>query len=286
MTAAIKTGIPADALRPYLAIISARFRMLLQYRAAAIGGLWTQIFFGLVFLGIYDGFYRSSPADAAHPISFTQIVSYVWLGQMLWATLPWNADAEVRAMVRSGAVAYELCRPVDLYGLWYARALAWRTAPTVLRGLPMCVFAAFVLPLIGLEDWRLAPPPSLASAAAFAAALVCTLLLGCALTTLINVSLLWTLNGEGVVLLMGALVYFFSGMIIPLPLFPDWAKPIVQALPFAGLVDLPFRVFIGHIPPHAVVAVLRHQLLWTLALVLFGRWLLSRGMRRIVVQGG
>lgn len=279
------TVIGADKLRPYVAIVSARFRMLLQYRAAAIGGLWTQIFFGLVFLGVYDAFYRSSP-DQAQPISFPQVVSYVWLGQMMWATLPWNADAEVRAMVRSGAVAFELCRPVDLYGLWYARALAWRTAPTLLRALPMCVFAAFALPLIGLGEWRLAPPPSFESGAAFVAAFVCTLLLGCALTTLLNVSLLWTLNGEGVVLLMAAMVTFFSGMIIPLPLFPDWAKPVVQALPFAGLVDLPFRVYTGHIPPRDVVAVLGHQLLWTIALVLFGRWLLARGLRRIVVQGG
>lgn len=275
-----------DRLRPYAAIVSARFRMLLQYRAAALGGLWTQIFFGLVFLGIYDAFYRSSSPDTPHPIAFAQIVSYVWLGQMLWATLPWNADSEVRAMVRSGAVAYELCRPVDLYSLWFARALAWRTAPTLLRALPMLVFAAFVLPLIGLGEWRLVAPPSFASAVAFMAAFVCTLLLGCALTTLLNITLMWTLNGDGIVLLMGALVTFFSGMIIPLPLFPDWAQPIVQALPFAGLVDLPFRVFIGHIPPRDVVAVLTHQLSWTLALVVFGRWLLSRGIRRIVVQGG
>jgi ABC-2 type transport system permease protein len=276
----------AYALRPYVAIVSARFRMLLQYRAAAVGGLWTQIFFGLVFLGIYDAFYRSSTPDRPHPMTFDQVVNYVWLGQALWAMLPWNADGEVRAMVRSGAVAYELCRPVDLYGWWYARALAWRTAPTALRAMPLILFATVGLPLLGLEEWRLAAPASFESAIAFTAAFVCTLLLGCALTTLLNVSLLWTLNGEGVVLLMTAMVTFFSGMIIPLPLFPDWAQPIVRALPFAGLVDLPFRVYIGHIPPRDVVAVLRHQLLWTIALVLFGRWLLARGMRRVVVQGG
>lgn len=277
-------GITAGALRPYRAIVSARFRMLLQYRAAAIGGLWTQIFFGLVFLGVYDAFYRSS--NQPQPMTFPQIVSYVWLGQALWAMLPWNADAEVKAMVRSGAVAYELCRPVDLYSLWYARALAWRTAPTMLRAMPLVVFVTMILPLVGLEEWRLTAPPSIASAVAFAATIVCTLLLGCALTTLINVILLWTLNGEGVVLLMTAMVTFFSGMTIPLPLFPDWAQPVVQALPFAGLVDLPFRVYIGHIAPGDVWPVLRHQLLWTAGLVILGRWLLSRGMRRIVVQGG
>jgi ABC-type uncharacterized transport system permease subunit len=34
------------------------------------------------------------------------------------------------------------------------------------------------------------------------------------------------------------------------------------------------------------VSVLQHQILWTIALVLFGRWLLSRSIRRVVVQGG
>jgi ABC-2 type transport system permease protein len=271
-------------LRPYRAILSARVRMLLQYRAAALAGLWTQIFFGLVLLMIYDAFYGST--TVRQPMTFAEIVSYVWLGQALLAMLPWNADAEIRAMVRSGAVAYELCRPIDLYSLWYARALAWRTAPTILRAVPMCLIAAVILPLIGLGEWRLASPPSVGSAIAFGATLVCTLLLGCALTTLINITLLWTISGEGAVILLTALVTFLSGMIVPLPLFPEWAQPIVQALPFAGLVDLPFRVFTGHIPPAAAVSVLQHQIFWTVALVLFGRWVLSKGVRRVVVQGG
>ena len=273
-----------NRLRPYRAILSARFRMLLQYRAAALAGLWTQIFFGLVLLMIYEAFYRSTTANP--PMLFAEVVSYVWLGQALLAMLPWNADAELRAMIRSGTVAYELCRPIDLYSLWYARALALRTAPTILRAVPMCVFATVVLPAVGLAEWRLASPPSTAALLAFGATLVCTVLLGCALTTLMNISLLWTISGDGAVILLTTLVTFLSGMIVPIPLFPDWAQPIVLALPFAGLIDLPFRVFTGHIPPAAVLSVLQHQIVWTVALVLFGRWLLSHGIRRVVVQGG
>jgi ABC-2 type transport system permease protein len=258
--------------------------MLLQYRAAALAGLWTQIFFGLVLVMIYEAFYGST--TARQPMTFAEIVSYVWLGQALLAMLPWNADAEIRAMVRGGGVAYELCRPVDLYALWYARAVALRTAPTVLRAFPMSVFAVAVLPLIGLGEWALSSPPSIDAAIAFAATLVCTLLLGCALTTLINISLLWTVSGDGAAVLLTSMATFLSGMIVPLPLFPDWAQPVVRALPFAGLADLPFRVFTGHIPAAAVVPVLAHQLFWTVALVLIGRWLLSRGVRRLVVQGG
>src|SRR5262249_4987228 len=271
-------------LRPYRAIVSARFRMLLQYRAAAFGGLWTQIFFGLVILGVYEAFYRSTTRP--QPMTFAQLVSYVWLGQALLAMLPWNVDAEIQAMVRSGAVAYELCRPIDLYGLWYARAVAHRTAPTILRALPMAVFASIGLPLLGLGDWRLGPPARLAAGAGFVAALVCALALGCAISTLINISLMWTLNNDGVVLLITTAVSLFSGLLLPLPMLPEWAQPILRWLPFAGVMDLPFRIYSGHIGLGGLGLVLARQLGWTLAIVAVGRWLVGGGMLRIVVQGG
>ena len=273
------------ALRPYAAVVSARFRMLLQYRAAAIGGLFTQIVFGLVLIMVYEGFYRSSPPEA-QPMAFAQVTSYVWLGQALLAMLPWNVDLEIQAMVRSGAIAYELCRPIDLYGLWLARAVAQRTAPTMLRALPMSVFATIGLPLLGLGDWRLAPPASFAAGAGFAVALACALALVSALSALLNIFLLWTPRGDGVFIVATALVSLFSGLLIPLPLLPDWAQPVLRWLPFAGIMDLPFRIYNGHIALAGLSVVLARQLAWTLAIAALGRWLLARGMRRVVVQGG
>ena len=115
---------------------------------------------------------------------------------------------------------------------------------------------------------------------------MCTLLLGCALTTLINISLLWTISGEGAVILLTSLVTFLSGMIVPLPLFPDWAQPIVQASRSPGSSICRSACSPATFRPVPRVSVLQHQLLWTVALVLFGRWLLSQGLRRVVVQGG
>jgi ABC-2 type transport system permease protein len=269
---------------PYLAIVGARFRMLLQYRAAAIAGLGTQIFFGMVLIMIYEAFYRS--ARVAPPIAFRQIVSYVWLGQALFAMLPWNSDPEWRSMVRSGAIAYELCRPVDLYGLAFAREIARRTAPTLLRAVPMVVIATTVLPLVGLGEWRLAPPPDAAAGISFAASLLCTIALGCAIGVLVNITVIWTISSTGHLTLLTTAVTLFSGMIIPLPLFPDWAQRALAWSPFAGLMDLPFRIYSGHIATADVPLVLARQLGWTLVLVVFGRWLLRRGLRRVVVLGG
>jgi ABC-2 type transport system permease protein len=111
-------------------------------------------------------------------------------------------------------------------------------------------------------------------------------LLSAALTTLMNVTLMWTIAGDGVPMIIASLATMFGGLVIPLALFPDWAKPVLYALPFAGLLDFPSRVFTGNISADHAVWVVAHQLAWTAAFIALGRWLLSRGVRRLVVQGG
>jgi ABC-2 type transport system permease protein len=258
------------------AVISARFRMLLQYRAAAAAGLGTQLFWGLIRIMIFDAFYRSTTAP--QPMSFPEIVTYVWLSQAFMRMLPWTPDPDVRAMIREGNVAYELLRPVDLYNLWYSRALANLTSPTLLRCVPMLVLASLFL---GMQ-----PPASLASALAAVVAMTGAVFLASAISNVLSISMMWTLSGEGVTSVMGAAVWLLSGMILPLPLFPEWAQAILNALPFRGLMDTPFRLYMGHVAPSHAAPVLAHQLVWTAALVLLGRWLLARGTRRLVVQGG
>lgn len=263
-------------MRAYWAIVSARFRMLLQYRAAAMAGFGTQLFWGLIRMMIFTAFYEST--DAPQPMSLDETITYVWLGQALICILPWNWDREIEGLIRSGNVSYELVRPVDLYGFWFCRMIALRSAPTLLRCIPMFIVAGLFL---GLQA-----PASWASFAAFVLALFGALMLSCALSELVTISMFWTISGEGIGRLVCACTVLLSGMIVPLPFFPDWAQPILNALPFRGVVDVPFRLYMGHMPPHAIGEVLAFQLTWTAGLVVAGRWVLSRGLRRLVLQGG
>jgi len=263
-------------MRPYLALTSARIRVLLQYRAAALAGFGTQLFWGLIRVMIFEAFFASSTAP--QPMTYTQTVTYLWLIQAMLLLIPWSVDGELRAMIRSGGVAYELLRPADLYWFWYSRALAGRVAPVLLRCIPMFIVAGL---FFGLQ-----PPASVGAAGAWLLATVGAVLLSCAITNLLAISLMWTVVGDGIMRVLGLLATLLSGSIVPLPFFPDWSQRILAFLPFAGIMDTPFRLYTGHIPADRVLAVVGHQLGWTAALVLVGRWLLSRGTRRLVVQGG
>jgi ABC-2 type transport system permease protein len=261
---------------PYLAMFSARFRMLLQYRVAALAGVSTQLFWGLIRMMIFQAFYLSS--TATQPMTMQETVNYVWLGQGMLVLVMFGIDTEIRAMIRTGTVAYEMIRPVDLYGFWYSRSVALRTAPLLMRMVPVFAFAAL---FCGLQA-----PASRASGALFLLSTVAAILLSSAVATAMTVSMLWTVAGEGITRLAFGIIFVLSGIIVPLPLFPDWAQSTIAFLPFRGLADTPFRIYMGHIAPAAAMAAIAHQALWTLGFVAFGRWLLARGCRRLVVQGG
>jgi ABC-2 type transport system permease protein len=269
--------------RPYVAVLGARFRMLLQYRAAALAGFGTQLFWGTIKVMVLAAFFALGDGD--QPMSLAQAVAYVWLGQALLGLLPWNVDEELAAQIRSGGVAHEMLRPVDVYALWYARTLAFRVAGTALRMIPMLVFAIVVLPLVGLGDWALTLPEP-ASLAAFLPSLAATALLAAAVTNLMHVVLVVTISGDGINRLAPGVVSVFAGLIIPLPLFPDAWQALLWWQPFRGLADTPLRLWLGHIPPAEAPVEIAMQLGWTAVFVVAGHTLLQRALRRLVVQGG
>jgi len=263
-------------VKPYRAVFSARFRMLLQYRTAALAGCATQLFWGIIRMMIFAGFYAVS--TATQPMTYPEVVNYIWLGQATILLTIMHSDAEVRSMIRSGAVVYEMARPVDLYRLWYCRAVAGRAAPLLLRMLPIF--------LVAFLCFGFALPASPVAGLLWALATVGALLLASSFSALLTITHLWTIAGDGVNRILPMFIYAFSGMIVPLPFFPDSLQPLLRLLPFRGVADTPFRIYMGHIPPAEAVLAVLHQLAWTTVLILFGNWLLRRGTRRLVVQGG
>jgi ABC-2 type transport system permease protein len=112
------------------------------------------------------------------------------------------------------------------------------------------------------------------------------MLLSGAFATLMTVSLLWTISGEGISRVLPTLSWILSGIMVPIPLFPDWAQTVLLALPFRGLADTPFRIYVGHITPAEALPAIAHQLVWAAVFIAVGRWMVLRGQQRVVIQGG
>lgn len=267
-------------MKVYLMIFRIRVLAALQYRLAAAARLAPPLFVGLVQAIIFTAFFRGTTAD--HPMSLDQTITYVWVVQMLVPVQPWSGDPEAMQSIRTGNVAYELCRPMDLYGQWFSRLAAHRLVPLATGSVPLALIAAFLMP----DGYRLGPPASAAAALAFLLALAGVVLMSSALSNIMSIITIWTVSGEGVYYTAPVVFQVLSGAIVPLPLLPAGLQGLVNFLPFRALLDTPAQIYLGLIPPVQAVPVVATQLLWTAAFVLAGRLLLGRAIKAIIIQGG
>jgi len=271
-------------MRRYLSVFRMRFLLLLQYRTAAIAGFGTQCWWGLIKVMVFAAFYRSSLAR--QPIDFGQAVTYTWLGQAFLALLPWAADVDIGEMVRTGAVSYERLRPLDTYFYWYARSTAWNVARAAPRSLMMFTFAGLLLPLVGLGGWRLRLPSTGDAAALFVAAMCGQVLLSSAFVMLLNLGCVVTLTDRGVTTLAVPFVVALSGNIIPLQFYPGWLQRFMFLQPFAGLLDIPNRIYFGGLTGRVALVGIAHIVAWAMVLIFAGHRLMRYAMTRLEVQGG
>lgn len=263
-------------MRAYLSVFRMRWKMELQYRGAVIGGVVCQVFFGLILVSLYRALYAGKPQ--ALPIE--AVSSYVWLQQAFFRMLlSW--DAELLDKIRTGGIAYDLCRPLDLYGYYYMRIMAQKLLGSLLRAAPMLIFAA-LLP----RGWGIMPPVSLTAFLIALLALLLGLLCVCALENITQAFTMRTLDHRGVMAMLNLLMTTFSGNILPLALFPDSWQRVITALPYAQLLDAPIRIYTGQYTLGQAPRVLLVQGLWTAALVCLGRMLWRRNQKRMIVQGG
>jgi ABC-2 type transport system permease protein len=272
--------------RPYVAAFSARFLLMLQYRAAALAGFATQCWWGAIKVMVYAAFYHASPAARVAPMSLAQVITYTWLAQAFLALGAWQNDPDVGLLMRSGAVSLDRIRPVDTYTLWFARTAGWMTSRAVPRAALMFLVAGVALPLLGLDEWAWRAPPNVAQTVLFVVSMVLLVALATSITMFLNIAVVVTLNDRGVNALASPFTFVLSGSLIPLALYPDWMRTVLFVQPFAGLVDIPFRIYSGNLDGAKAWAGIALQLLWTSVFVVIGRVWMERVMRRLQVQGG
>jgi ABC-2 type transport system permease protein len=208
------------------------------------------------------------------------------MGQALLALLPWNVEPATFDSIRTGTVVQELLRPLHLYRMWFARALAWRLVRCALRLVPMVFLAMVVFRVIGMERYVMPAPASSSALAIAIVAVTLSALLSTALTLLMQIAMLWTTSPEGILRIVPVFAIVLGGTLLPLPLFPDTVQSFLEVQPFRGLVDTPARAYTADLAGVDAWIAIGWTAGWLIVLVAVGHLVLRSGMRRLVVAGG
>ena len=260
-------------LAPYPQLVRAGFRRYATYRQAMLAGLTTNIVFGLLRTSVLVAVLAQRPVVAGYDIATA--VTYVWLGQgLLTVVLLWG-DTELSRRIRTGDVVIDLGRPWDLQTAMLAGDLGRAGYAVLMRLVPPVLFGALLFPFRWPEHWW---TPLL-----FAASTVLAIVASFGIRFLLNSAAFWLLDARGLLGLWSAASGVLTGLVLPLPWYPEWARAVLAWTPFPALFQSPIDVFLER---GSTVWVLGHQLFWAVALLALGRLALRRGSRRLVVQGG
>ena len=263
-------------MRSYLSAFRLRRKMELQYRGAMIGGIICQVVFGLILIALYRALYAGKP----QALPLDHVVTYVWLQQAFFRMLL-ASDPDLLDKIRTGSIAYDLCRPLNLYGFYYARIMAQKITGSLMRAIPMLVFAG-LLP----AGWGISLPASVPGLLLSLASLLLGLLCVSALENITMAFTMRTLDPRGVQAMLNLLMMTLSGNILPLTLFPDSWQKVITLLPYAQLLDAPIRLYTGDAPVNTAAGILLIQGGWVIVLTALGIWLWNRHQRRMIIQGG
>jgi ABC-2 type transport system permease protein len=265
-------------MKEYFALFRIRFINGLQYRAAALAGLATQFAWGFMEILAFGAFYRANPA--AFPMEFSRLVSYIWIQQAFLALFAsWGSGVNAVETIVSGNIAYELARPMDLYNRWFCETAAGKVSRAALRCAPILI-VAFVLP----PPFRMSLPSGVFQFSMFLISAPLAMLAVTAYYLLDCISTFYTMSRQNALFVI--LADFLAGCYVPIPFFPGPFRKIAELLPFAAMQNMPLRIYSGDIAGMDALRGIALQLFWFAAMLVFGKLLMRRSLKRVVAQGG
>ncbi|MFE9765676.1 ABC transporter permease [Streptomyces sp. NPDC005808] len=262
--------------RLYVAVAVGGFRRYATYRVATAAGLFTNTVFGLILAYTFIALWDEKPHLGGYDQA--QALTYVWLGQGLLtvvSVMGGGFEDELIERIRTGDIAIDLYRPVDLQLWWLAQDMGRALFHLPVRGAVPLVFGALF--------FELALPGDLLTWIAFMVAVALGVLVSFAIRYLVALSAFWLMDGAGVAQMAWILAIFCSGMVLPLNVFPGALGEVVRALPWSSLIQAPADVLLGTADPLGTYA---FQIGWAAVLLAAGRLVQSAATRRVVVQGG
>ncbi|MBT2382640.1 ABC-2 family transporter protein [Streptomyces sp. ISL-11] len=266
-------------MRLYAAVAVSGFRRYATYRAATAAGVFTNTVFGFIIAATFIALWDERPHLGGYDQS--QALTFVWISQALLAVaalMGGGFEEELQERIRTGDIAVDLYRPADLQLWWLAGELGRAAFQLLGRGAVPLAAGALVFDLSLPADplrWLV-----------FLLSVVLGVTVGFALRFLVALSSFWLLDGAGINVISGVSSVFFSGMLLPLTVFPGACGEVVRTLPWAAMLQVPVDVLIGRQDVPGLAAALAFQAGWAALLLGAGRALQSLATRKVVIQGG
>lgn len=261
----------------YVEMIRMRFLMMLAYRVNYYSGIIIYI----INIGANYFLWRAvyGASESIGGFSVEQMTTYLAVSWMARAFYFNNLDREIAMEIKDGSVSVQLIRPYKYLMMKMMQGFGEGLFRFIMFTVPGMIVAIVLFPV------RLPTDPLVWLV--FLLMIFFSFLINSQINLLVGLFAFFVENNEGMIRLKRVAVDLFSGLLIPLSFFPEWAERFMSMLPFQAITYLPASVFTGRISGAAdILNGMAVQWIWFIVLLL-PIWLIWRAARvRLFVQGG
>jgi len=201
-----------------------------------------------------------------------QIVTYYFVGLLVWAVCGWFPFREISHSIKDGTIINLITKPVDFHNSRIGTELGWHTINVLLYLLCFSVIFIFVknFLLFDLTFWRLL---------VFILSLVVTALVTFEFNLWMSTVAFWIINSGGVGSLYWLVMSLFGGQIVPLAFFPKWSQTIVRLLPFRFMYSFPLEIYLGQQNGWPLLFSFAVGIFWAVAFYFLFKHFWQKGLR-------
>ncbi|MFZ5640724.1 MAG: ABC transporter permease [Bacillota bacterium] len=276
-------GLPAasrtrllDNFMLYLELIRMEFINNLAYRSSYFTGIFNYAIQIGAYFFLWDAVYTGRRVLGG--LNKEQMLTYVIIAWVVRSFYFSNLDRHIANEIRQGKIAMELIRPYNYQLVKFARAFGEAIFRVIFFAVPGGVLMYMIHPF-GL-------PPGPVSALVFAAAAVLSFFINAQISMIAGMFAFFTQSVSGIYRAKRVVMDLFSGLLLPISFYPDWAQQVIKLLPFQAVSYLPNLVYLGKIQGGAAVQVLLTQVFWLVVLYITSALFWRFAVRHVVVQGG
>lgn len=235
-------------------------------------GLLLQIFLlKVVWTAIYAD---RGPVDG---VDLGTLLTYLTIAQIqIWVVWP-ETTWYLQNKIREGKIAQDLARPIGLIS-----QLIGHQVGSTLVFLPIAMLILPIAFFVGV----LGPPASIQAAILYVVSVILAYGVVTWMGLLMGMVAFWLLEIGGIQMIYRFSNMFFAGALVPLWLFPEPLRTVAGLLPFQTQANIPVSIYIGRLEGADALRGLAVQAAWVVILGLLVRFVWSRAMRKVVVQGG
>jgi ABC-2 type transport system permease protein len=260
----------------YLEMIRIRFLMMLAYRT----NYYTGILIYSINIGAYyflwSAIYGSK--EQIEGLSITQMTTYVAVSWMARAFYFNNIDREIALEIIEGKVAIELIRPYNYLIMKTMQGLGEGIFRLFFFSAPGLIIVYFIFPIQFAWDpsvWGL-----------FALSILLSFFINTELNLLTGITTFFLYNNAGLIRAKRVVIDLFSGLLLPISFFPEWAQGVMKYLPFQGISYFPSMIVTKGFSEQQAITAIGQQVIWVIILLvpIYLLWKLAK--KQLIIQGG